>query len=124
MCDCDAGDEIVKWNGHVLQNKSADEVYDIIDESRLDAQVELVVSRPIGGSSATTAVSAGNCSSTVTSASNAATTSSAISMAARKLPSSTIASYIAGSAVVSSGGRYVQRKGISNFKFKSNRKLP
>lgn len=91
------GDEIIKWNGHILQNKSADEVYDIIDESRLDAQVELVVSRPVNSthSQSTTQVPA-----------------SAANQSNRKVPGNTIASYIAGSAVVSSGGRYVQRKGI------------
>ncbi|XP_073830260.1 rab3 interacting molecule isoform X2 [Musca autumnalis] len=115
------GDEIVKWNGHNLQNKTADEVYDIIDESRLDAQVELVVSRPINASnSTTTSASAvigqsgsGNLSSTSVpnaAAHGGATASSSTTTALRKVPSSTIASYIAGSAVVSSGGRYVQRK--------------
>lgn len=91
------GDEIIKWNGHILQNKSADEVYDIIDESRLDAQVELVVSRPVN--------------STHTSATVPAAASAAANQSNRKVPGNTIASYIAGSAVVSSGGRYVQRKG-------------
>uniref|UniRef100_A0A1I8M3T0 PDZ domain protein n=1 Tax=Musca domestica TaxID=7370 RepID=A0A1I8M3T0_MUSDO len=116
------GDEIVKWNGHVLQNKTADEVYDIIDESRLDAQVELVVSRPINaststsstttttpGTSAALATSASLCSTSVPNAVNA-TAASTATTAIRKVPSSTLASYIAGSAVVSSGGRYVQRK--------------
>ncbi|XP_037808534.1 uncharacterized protein LOC119601591 isoform X3 [Lucilia sericata] len=96
------GDEIIKWNGHILQNKSADEVYDIIDESRLDAQVELVVSRPV--------ISSNNSSTTAATTSTASATAATANQSNRKVPGNSIASYIAGSAVVSSGGRYVQRK--------------
>ncbi|KAI8129566.1 Regulating synaptic membrane exocytosis protein 1 [Lucilia cuprina] len=102
------GDEIIKWNGHILQNKSADEVYDIIDESRLDAQVELVVSRPVisSNNSSTTAAT----TSTVSATGAAAAATTAANQSNRKVSGNSIASYIAGSAVVSSGGRYVQRK--------------
>lgn len=41
------GDEVLQWNGVPLQGKSADEVYNIIAESKQDTQVELVVSRSI-----------------------------------------------------------------------------
>ncbi|XP_054722052.1 regulating synaptic membrane exocytosis protein 1-like [Uloborus diversus] len=39
------GDEILEWNGRLLQNKSYEEVYDIVAESRQDTQVELIVTR-------------------------------------------------------------------------------
>ncbi|XP_053571244.1 regulating synaptic membrane exocytosis protein 2 isoform X2 [Bombina bombina] len=42
------GDEVLEWNGHVLQGATFEEVYNIILESKPEAQVELVVSRPIG----------------------------------------------------------------------------
>lgn len=38
---------MIEWNGRPLHNRSAQEVYDIIAESRSDSQVELIVSRPI-----------------------------------------------------------------------------
>ncbi|XP_033163194.1 regulating synaptic membrane exocytosis protein 2 isoform X10 [Drosophila mauritiana] len=102
------GDEILEWNGRGLHNKSADEVYDIIDESRLDAQVELIVSRPIGSGCG----SGG--SSTNVSPISGASGGSANSVPARRssanFPHSGLASSMAGSAVVSSGGRYLQRK--------------
>ena len=41
------GDEILEWNGHVLQNRTFEEVYDVISESRSDHKVEIIVSRPI-----------------------------------------------------------------------------
>ncbi|XP_043063130.1 regulating synaptic membrane exocytosis protein 2 isoform X21 [Drosophila yakuba] len=102
------GDEILEWNGRGLHNKSADEVYDIIDESRLDAQVELIVSRPIGSGGGS-----GGSSSNVSPISGASG-GSANSVSARRssanFPHSGLASSMAGSAVVSSGGRYLQRK--------------
>ncbi|XP_068215845.1 regulating synaptic membrane exocytosis protein 2-like [Palaemon carinicauda] len=39
------GDEVMEWNGRSLQNKSYEEVYDIITESRQEPQVEIFVSR-------------------------------------------------------------------------------
>ncbi|XP_063708928.1 regulating synaptic membrane exocytosis protein 2 [Culicoides brevitarsis] len=42
-----AGDEVIEWNGQSLQNKSVQEVYDIIYDSKTDSQVELIVSRPL-----------------------------------------------------------------------------
>ena len=41
------GDEVVEWNGRSLQGKTFEEVYDIIFESKQEAQVELIVQRPI-----------------------------------------------------------------------------
>lgn len=41
------GDEVLEWNGRNLQNKSYEEVYEIIAESRQEPQIELMVSRPI-----------------------------------------------------------------------------
>ncbi|VDK71912.1 unnamed protein product [Onchocerca ochengi] len=41
------GDEVLEWNGRQLQNATFDQVYDTINSSRNDAQVELIVSRPI-----------------------------------------------------------------------------
>ena len=41
------GDEVLEWNGRSLQDKSYEEVHDIITESRQDDQVELIVSRQI-----------------------------------------------------------------------------
>ncbi|VDN04651.1 unnamed protein product, partial [Thelazia callipaeda] len=40
-----AGDEVLEWNGHQLQNATYDQVYEIINLSRHDLQVELIVSR-------------------------------------------------------------------------------
>ncbi|XP_070777584.1 regulating synaptic membrane exocytosis protein 2-like [Enoplosus armatus] len=42
------GDQVLEWNGRVLQGASFNEVYNIILESKPEPQVELVVSRPIG----------------------------------------------------------------------------
>ncbi|KAJ8020316.1 Regulating synaptic membrane exocytosis protein 2 [Holothuria leucospilota] len=42
------GDEVLSWNGHDLQGKDFNEVYNIIYESKAEAQVELVVARPMG----------------------------------------------------------------------------
>lgn len=39
------GDEVLEWNGRSLQGKTYEEVYDIIAESKQEAQVELIVSR-------------------------------------------------------------------------------
>lgn len=39
------GDEVLEWNGHQLQNTTFDQVYEIINSSRNDAQVELIVCR-------------------------------------------------------------------------------
>ncbi|CAK6979786.1 LOW QUALITY PROTEIN: regulating synaptic membrane exocytosis protein 2-like [Scomber scombrus] len=41
------GDQVLEWNGRVLQGASFNEVYNIILESKPEPQVELVVSRPI-----------------------------------------------------------------------------
>ncbi|KYN04559.1 Regulating synaptic membrane exocytosis protein 2 [Cyphomyrmex costatus] len=41
------GDEVIAWNGRSLQSKSFREVSDIIAESRLDPQIELVVERKL-----------------------------------------------------------------------------
>lgn len=41
------GDEVLEWNGRSLQGKTYEEVYDIIAESKQEAQVELIVSRYI-----------------------------------------------------------------------------
>ncbi|KAL6440789.1 hypothetical protein ACFW04_003318 [Cataglyphis niger] len=41
------GDEVIAWNGRSLQGKSFREVYDIITESRLEPQIELVVERKL-----------------------------------------------------------------------------
>ncbi|XP_012533032.1 regulating synaptic membrane exocytosis protein 2 isoform X2 [Monomorium pharaonis] len=41
------GDEVIAWNGRSLQGKSFREVYDIIAESRLEPQIELVVERKL-----------------------------------------------------------------------------
>ena len=41
------GDEVLEWNGRSLQEKTFEEVYDIIFESKQEAQVELIVQRPI-----------------------------------------------------------------------------
>ncbi|CAJ1084283.1 regulating synaptic membrane exocytosis protein 2-like isoform X10 [Xyrichtys novacula] len=42
------GDQVLEWNGRVLQGATFNEVYHIILESKREPQVELVVSRPIG----------------------------------------------------------------------------
>ncbi|KYN31360.1 Regulating synaptic membrane exocytosis protein 2 [Trachymyrmex septentrionalis] len=41
------GDEVIAWNGRSLQGKSFQEVYDIIFESRLEPQIELIVERKL-----------------------------------------------------------------------------
>ncbi|VDK77661.1 unnamed protein product, partial [Litomosoides sigmodontis] len=41
------GDEVLEWNGRQLQNATYDQVYDTINLSRNDAQVELIVSRSL-----------------------------------------------------------------------------
>ncbi|XP_018306488.1 regulating synaptic membrane exocytosis protein 2 isoform X3 [Mycetomoellerius zeteki] len=41
------GDEVIAWNGRSLQGKSFREVYDIIAESRLEPQIELIVERKL-----------------------------------------------------------------------------
>ncbi|CAJ0946118.1 unnamed protein product [Ranitomeya imitator] len=40
--------KFLEWNGRILQGATFEEVYNIILESKPEAQVELVVSRPIG----------------------------------------------------------------------------
>ncbi|KAI3358282.1 hypothetical protein L3Q82_003280 [Scortum barcoo] len=42
------GDQVLEWNGRVLQGATFNEVYNIILESKPEPQVELVVSRTIG----------------------------------------------------------------------------
>eukprot|EP00079_Xenopus_tropicalis_P036883 XP_017950654.1 PREDICTED: regulating synaptic membrane exocytosis protein 2 isoform X1 [Xenopus tropicalis] len=42
------GDEVLEWSGRILQGATFEEVYNIILESKPEAQVELLVSRPIG----------------------------------------------------------------------------
>ncbi|XP_074542166.1 regulating synaptic membrane exocytosis protein 2 isoform X2 [Halichoeres trimaculatus] len=42
------GDQVLEWNGRVLQGATFNEVYHIILESKREPQVELVVCRPIG----------------------------------------------------------------------------
>lgn len=42
------GDQVLEWNGRVLQGATFNEVYNIILESKPEPQVELVVSRPLG----------------------------------------------------------------------------
>ncbi|XP_034485588.1 regulating synaptic membrane exocytosis protein 2 isoform X7 [Drosophila innubila] len=105
------GDEIIEWNGHSLHNKSSDEVYDIIDESRLDAQVELVVCRSLLLPTGASSVDSGGSSSNVSpSSACSGSGSSATRRSSANFPHSALASSMAGSAVVSSGGRYLQRK--------------
>nr|XP_054601015.1 regulating synaptic membrane exocytosis protein 2 isoform X8 [Nothobranchius furzeri] len=41
------GDQVLEWNGRVLQGATFNEVYNIIMESKPEPQVELVVCRPI-----------------------------------------------------------------------------
>jgi len=43
------GDEILEWNSRGLIDKTYDEVHEVIADSKIDSQVELVVSRAIGG---------------------------------------------------------------------------
>jgi len=103
------GDEIIEWNGHNLQNKTADEVYDILDESRLDAQVELIVSRPIVPiSSAGNSNNSGVHTSSPTGA-NRKSISSLPQQHSVHSPRNNYTNTIVGSAVVSSGARYRQR---------------
>lgn len=40
-----SGDQVLEWNGRVLQGATFNEVYNIILESKAEPQVELVVSR-------------------------------------------------------------------------------
>ncbi len=40
-----AGDEVLEWSGRSLQNATFEQVYEIISDSKHDAQVELIVSR-------------------------------------------------------------------------------
>ncbi|KAF8381662.1 unc-10 [Pristionchus pacificus] len=40
-----AGDEVLEWNGQVLENATYDRVYEVISGSKHDQQVELIVSR-------------------------------------------------------------------------------
>ena len=47
-----SGDEVLEWNGRCLRDKTYEEVYDIIAESKQEPQVELMVSRPIRRSAA------------------------------------------------------------------------
>lgn len=42
-----SGDQVLEWNGRVLQGATFNEVYNIILESKPEPQVELVVSRTI-----------------------------------------------------------------------------
>uniref|UniRef100_A0A669CZM0 Regulating synaptic membrane exocytosis 2 n=1 Tax=Oreochromis niloticus TaxID=8128 RepID=A0A669CZM0_ORENI len=42
------GDQVLEWNGRVLQGATFNEVYNIILESKQEPQVELVACRPIG----------------------------------------------------------------------------
>uniref|UniRef100_A0A1I8AWM5 Regulating synaptic membrane exocytosis protein 2 n=1 Tax=Meloidogyne hapla TaxID=6305 RepID=A0A1I8AWM5_MELHA len=44
-----AGDEVLEWNGHQLQNASPETVYTIVQISKADTQLELIVSRPLSG---------------------------------------------------------------------------
>ncbi len=41
------GDEVVEWNGHVLRGLTYDQVFQIMQQSKYDHQVELVIERPI-----------------------------------------------------------------------------
>nr|XP_040045224.1 regulating synaptic membrane exocytosis protein 2-like isoform X15 [Gasterosteus aculeatus aculeatus] len=43
------GDQVLQWNGRLLQGATFNEVYNIILDSKLEPLVELVVSRPIRG---------------------------------------------------------------------------
>ncbi|KRG00635.1 uncharacterized protein Dmoj_GI23883, isoform AF [Drosophila mojavensis] len=105
------GDEIIEWNGRSLHNKSADEVYDIIDESRLDAQVELIVGRSLLlPSSGAGSVDSGSSSNVSPSSACSGSGSSVTRRSSANFPHSGLASSMAASAVVSSGGRYLQRK--------------
>ncbi|XP_041868377.1 regulating synaptic membrane exocytosis protein 2 isoform X3 [Melanotaenia boesemani] len=45
------GDQVLEWNGRVLQGATFNEVYNIIMESKSEPQVELVVCRPMGDAS-------------------------------------------------------------------------
>lgn len=44
------GDEVIEWNGQSLYGRSAEEVHDIIADSKHDLQVELIVSRVLAAS--------------------------------------------------------------------------
>ncbi|XP_022257304.1 regulating synaptic membrane exocytosis protein 1-like [Limulus polyphemus] len=41
------GDEVLEWNGHSLQDRTYEAVFELIAESREDHQVEMTVSRPV-----------------------------------------------------------------------------
>ena len=41
------GDEVVEWNGQVLRGLTYDQVFQIMQQSKYDHQVELVIERPI-----------------------------------------------------------------------------
>ena len=41
------GDEVITWNGKAMRGLSYDEVYSIMNKSKHDITVELVVERPI-----------------------------------------------------------------------------
>ncbi|XP_028968734.1 regulating synaptic membrane exocytosis protein 1 [Galendromus occidentalis] len=41
------GDQVLEWNGHSLRQKTYEEVFEIIQASSQDLQVELIVSRPL-----------------------------------------------------------------------------
>ncbi|OCT78359.1 hypothetical protein XELAEV_18029468mg [Xenopus laevis] len=43
-----AGDEVLEWNGKPLPGATNEDVYNIILQSKSEAQVEIIVSRPIG----------------------------------------------------------------------------
>lgn len=44
------GDELIEWNGQSLSGRSAQEVHDMVADSKHDLQVELIVSRVIAAS--------------------------------------------------------------------------
>ncbi|KAI1724565.1 c2 domain-containing protein [Ditylenchus destructor] len=39
-------DEVLEWNGHCLQNLTHDQVYNIVNSTKNDTKLELIVSRP------------------------------------------------------------------------------
>lgn len=45
MALCLPGDQVLEWNGRVLQGATFNQVYNIILESKAEPQVELLVSR-------------------------------------------------------------------------------
>ena len=42
-----SGDEVIEWNGRSLQGSTFDEVYEIISDSKNEAQIDLVAHRPL-----------------------------------------------------------------------------